>query len=296
MCKVLKQPKISDEICQIEIIPCENKLQVRGTHPKDGSCELRVEPATNNPQPETNSPQSETQLSEMQNRYDGLRVRYDLLKDEFEKMKKEQEVEMQNLTSLRQEVHSYTQALQQTKEEVKNIEKEARNKGYNNGLQKGKEDGIAAGKKEVMQTLKEVLEEINTTRNLLFQIVEEAQKEREKFLARNEEEILELSISVAKKIIGEEIATNKKVIFSVIKSAVDKLKERDKITLRVNPADLETINQFKEKVMYLQSKVSEVQYLSDESVEKGGVLVETSYGIIDATVDSQIKELKKTLI
>lgn len=291
MCKVLKQPKISDEICQIEIIPCA----------PNADCELNPQPTTHNQQSATNDPlpnldEASSLLSEIQNRYNGLQVRYNLLKEEFEKTKKEREVETQNLASLKQEIGSHTQALQQTKEEVKNIEKEARNKGYNNGYQKGKEEGITAGKKEVLQRQKEVLEEISTTKNLLSQIVEGAQKEREKFLERNEEEILNLSISVAKKIIGEEIATNKKVIFSVIKSAVDKLKERDKITLRVNPADLETINQFKEKVMYLQSKVSEVKYFPDESVEKGGVIVETSYGVIDATIDAQIKELKKTLI
>ncbi len=288
MCKVLKQPKISDEICQIEIIPYDsNELQIVKS-------ELQAEIIADSQQLIVNS--SPPALDEMQNRHNGLRVRYDLLKEEFEKTKKEQEIETQNLTCLKQEINRHTQALQQTKEEVKNIEKEARNKGYNNGYQKGKEEGIAAGKKEVMQDIKEILEEINNTKNLLSQIVEEAQKERENFLERNEEEILELSISVAKKIIGEEIAINKKVIFSVIKSAVDKLKERDKITLRVNPADLETINQFKEKVMYLQSKVSEVKYFPDESVEKGGVIVETSYGVIDATVDAQIKELEKTLI
>ena len=101
--------------------------------------------------------------------------------------------------------------------------------------------------------------------------------------------ILELSMSIAKKVIKHEAATDVQVVVDTVMDALRMLsKNEPKIVLRVNPVQVQYLKDTmpdKIKSIGMETKLS---VLSDESVTEGGCIVQTNNGMIDATVEAQL--------
>ncbi len=109
-------------------------------------------------------------------------------------------------------------------------------------------------------------------------------------------DILEISVDIAQKIIKKEIEQDPQVLFNTIVDVLKTLsKEETKVTLRVNPAE---VNQTKEAVPELINMAgidTKVVVLADETVTEGGCQVTTTNGIVDATLETRIEVVKKAL-
>ena len=109
-------------------------------------------------------------------------------------------------------------------------------------------------------------------------------------------DILEISVDIAKKIIKKEIEQDPQVLFNTIVDVLKTLsKEETKVTLRVNPAE---VNQTKQAVPDLINTAgidTKVVVLADETVTEGGCQVTTTNGIVDATLETRIEVVKKAL-
>lgn len=101
--------------------------------------------------------------------------------------------------------------------------------------------------------------------------------------------ILELSMSIAKKVIKHEVTTDIQVVVDTVMDALRLLsKNEPKIVLRVNPIQVQYLKDTlpdKIKSIGMETKLS---ILSDEAVSEGGCIIQTNNGMIDATVEAQL--------
>lgn len=101
--------------------------------------------------------------------------------------------------------------------------------------------------------------------------------------------ILELSMSIAQKVIKHEATTDIQVVVDTVMDALRMLsKNEPKIILRVNPVQVQYLKDTmpdKIKSIGMETKLS---VLSDESVTEGGCVIQTNNGMIDATVEAQL--------
>lgn len=101
--------------------------------------------------------------------------------------------------------------------------------------------------------------------------------------------ILELSMSIAQKVIKHEATTDIQVVVDTVMDALRMLsKNEPKIVLRVNPIQVQYIKDTlpdKIKSIGMETKLS---VLSDEAVTEGGCIIQTNNGMIDATVEAQL--------
>jgi len=67
------------------------------------------------------------------------------------------------------------------------------------------------------------------------------------------------------------------------------------VTLRVNPADLDTIRQHREAIT-ASNDVEHLRIVEDQRVDRGGVLVETEAGTIDAKIATQLREARRAIL
>ena len=66
--------------------------------------------------------------------------------------------------------------------------------------------------------------------------------------------------------------------------------------MRVNFEDVNfTFEHIKEFIEHVEN-VEDISILEDSSVEKGGVIVETDFGSIDARISSQLTELENKIL
>ncbi|PIE02858.1 MAG: hypothetical protein CSA81_04985 [Acidobacteria bacterium] len=163
------------------------------------------------------------------------------------------------------------------RDEAMRIEKEA----YGKGLAEGQKTGelLAQQKLEpVMKRLEASLNQLNQIRALSVQ---------ELTL-----DLIDLVIHVSEKVIKEEIESHPKLLVKMIRDAVHKVKEKDQMIIYLNPSDYAFLqeNPGNQALMGISGNIKTEQ---DGSLSRGGLKIKTSYGDVDATLETQMGLIKK---
>lgn len=155
---------------------------------------------------------------------------------------------------------------------------------YEKGFSSGEKAGLEMGQKKMDILLKRfsnILKELTTL--------------RENILLSVDENILELALAVARKVIHHEVRTEREVVIGVVKAALKAAILSERITIKLNPLDLDVAVQNKADLMEHVDGSPKVKLEEDKGVEQGGCMIETAYGNIDARLEVQLAEVEKAL-
>ena len=161
------------------------------------------------------------------------------------------------------------------------IVSEARNEGFEQGSQEGFEKGSA---------------EVERLIDRMHKILEAVMQRREEILQDTESQIVELVILMARKVIKILSENQKNVIMANTVAALRKVKTRGSVTLRVNIEDVKLTTAHADEFIQHVENVQGITVQEDSSVEKGGCIVETDFGAIDARISSQLTELENKIL
>jgi flagellar assembly protein FliH len=114
---------------------------------------------------------------------------------------------------------------------------------------------------------------------------------REKVLKKSEGDLLKLACLVAKKIILQEIRQDPMILANIVAVTVNQCSDREKITIKLNPADYQTVMANQQMLAETVGDESRVSLAPDSSVMPGGCLVETPTGTVDARIEAQLEEV-----
>lgn len=146
--------------------------------------------------------------------------------------------------------------------------------------ERAKLDGYEKGREEGLATITELAVKLNVI--------------RDKFYMDAEPEIIKLVMMIAEKIIGKMVREQEGAIKSIVRQAVESaLGER--ITVRLNPDDYKIIGTGDFEFRDVFDRAKRIAFKEDESIKKGGCIVETEVGTIDARLETQLKAIKKCL-
>ncbi len=165
------------------------------------------------------------------------------------------------------------------------IEEEEHLRLVREAFDRGVEDGKRLAEKGLSNVFK-----------ALREAVEEVAGLREQILRECEEDLLKLAIMVARKVIHQEISTDRLILAKVVGAAVGSASERDEIVIRLNPDDHRTVSAHRH--LYLNGIGHErlLDLKPDDSIPPGGCIVDTAMGEIDARTDSQVDEIFRRLL
>lgn len=110
-----------------------------------------------------------------------------------------------------------------------------------------------------------------------------------------ERDLLKLSVRIAEKIIGKELAADKRTVTNIVSTALKHARQREKVTVSVNPSDLAAISEESEKFSSSE-RIRILDFVADPSVPAGGCVIETEVGKIDARLETQLKVIENALI
>jgi len=153
------------------------------------------------------------------------------------------------------------------------------------GRSAGRETGFTEGKAEVERL-------ILRTQTVL----ERAQDKRAEILEQTEQEVINLVLLIARKVIKVISENQKNVIISNVVQALRKVKGRGNIIIKVNMADLKLSTEHLNDFIKLVEGAKSVQIMEDSSVDEGGCIIETDFGEIDARIASQLAELESKIL
>ena len=107
-------------------------------------------------------------------------------------------------------------------------------------------------------------------------------------------DILDISIKVAEKIIKKEVQSDKTVLDAIVKDALKSLaKDENKIILKVNPTDVEYTKDIVPDILSGGQFEAKIYVTGDKEVQEGSAIIETSNGIIDANIKTQLELIKE---
>lgn len=162
-------------------------------------------------------------------------------------------------------------------EKVEVLHKEAEKAGF--------EAGYAAGQQALADEWEKFHAEVATSKLAL-------EEERLHLIERVEAELIHLAVNIARKIIHAELDLSPKKISAIAKATLDQALEGRKVTLKVHSSDYNYIVDFLEKNGQ-EGKGVKVEV--DNTIASRGCIVETSFGIVDGTVEGQIREVTHDL-
>ncbi len=153
------------------------------------------------------------------------------------------------------------------------------------GFDAGHEEGFGKGEAEVSRLIER-----------MHKILEAVMQRREEILKDTESQIVELVILMARKVIKILSETQKNVIMANVLAALKKVKTRGDVTLRVNLEDVKLTSAHTDEFIKHVENIKGITVLEDSTVEKGGCIVETDFGAIDARISSQLAELENKIL
>jgi len=173
-------------------------------------------------------------------------------------------------------------------EQQMGVERAAFSKERDATYRKGFEEGMARGREEGSQQIQPAVELLQDWGRVI-------QSEKQELARRYESDVLELGFSIAEKIIGIEIATRNDAIVGIVRQALRKIVNADEVVLRANPEDLKILAEARETLVGEMGANAPLELRADSSVARGGCMIETESGMLDAQLQSQIERVRTQL-
>jgi type III secretion protein L len=128
------------------------------------------------------------------------------------------------------------------------------------------------------------------------EILAGANQRAEELEKNSEETMLRLSVRVAEKIIGQEVRLRPETIVSIVHEVLRCARPGKQLTIQVNEADAQQARTRIDRLKESLSASTEIQIVGSATVSRGGCIVESELGIIDARLETQLKCLEDILV
>jgi flagellar assembly protein FliH len=152
-----------------------------------------------------------------------------------------------------------------------------------------REEARAAGEAEGRRAAADAVRaEAEPALRALAGVSEALQGLRDQMIAELETDAVTLALALAEQVVAGAIAVAPERLIDVAGQAMRRIADRRHVTLVVNPADLELME---ESIVRLQSELGGIEHCNvqaDRRVGRGGVIARTEAGEIDATIEAQL--------
>jgi len=159
----------------------------------------------------------------------------------------------------------------------KNAESEGFKEGYEKGFSKGQIEGQQAANKEASKIAKQLSSVLNFLQQPLQATLDEV-----------EQELLELSLGIAKQILRREIKTQPQHLIGIIREAIKQLPTNHReITVHLHPDDAHTIR----GALHEHKTKHHWDIIDDPAVPQGDCQIHSESAFIDASIDAMIARM-----
>jgi len=186
--------------------------------------------------------------------------------------------------------------LREAREEGERIRRSAAEEGRAQGEREGREQGRAEGRDEgKKQAFDRERDRLESLRSALEEALSEITSAREELITGARSDLLSLSLLIARKVVAREVEADPTVTSENLGRALEVLADARDLKVRVAPEALETVREALPELERRIGGLDGVELKADENVSRGGCLVETGNGCLDATVATQLAEIERIL-
>lgn len=212
----------------------------------------------------------------------------------LKKIKKERETAIENNFEISPLVKEHRGINQQEREETERRIEEIVNlrlsKIQEEAFQKGYEEGIETGKKEVYDQTRAMTEEKMA---VLSEMISDLLRQKHELLDLEKKGVHTLIRNLTKWIILRELKDDGQYIERLLEKVLVELQTRSNILVQVNKNSFEGMDEVLETVKESLGQLKNVRVEIDYDMEGPGIMVESENGMIDGRLEQQFKNLDK---
>ena len=210
-----------------------------------------------------------------------------------EEIKSNEEIAIMQRKMLRDAAERAEKIIKRANLEAEQIKKEAYDEGYNTGHQEGMADGHRAAQQQAEADFKMTIEKYQSAvAHSIIQIGEEREESFHRYL----DELKDVAIAVAEKVIHISLETSGEIIKRMIIAEVEKMKKTEWIKIYIDKFDYEQLLSVDEDVAADLARISDnVKFVVQDKESLGYAVIETPSEMIDIGVSSQIDNIRENL-
>jgi flagellar assembly protein FliH len=153
--------------------------------------------------------------------------------------------------------------------------------------ERGQRDGEHALSGQLLQQRNETVELqrgiLDSLRRVVPQVVQEG-----------ETALLSLALEAAKKMVAG-LPINAEMVEAVVREALQQVEDTAEIIIQLHPDDLALLRQHNAPVLAGLPETGPLRFIGSTEVTRGGCIVQTRFGLVDARRETKIKQLRQTL-
>lgn len=188
-------------------------------------------------------------------------------------------------TLLKSAEQQAAEMIENAKNEVDRIQQEAHEKGYEDGKEAGYNESREEGTQKLLpcvDAFEKTLKEMAACRTVIYK--------------NCEAELMELFNALSLRVIHRELGGSNEFLLDVVREAMKEITQQERITIRLNPEDLEYAESFKADLLAEFGDIKSISLEKDNSLTRGGCVIETNFGGIDSRVETKILEIEKEIL
>lgn len=206
-----------------------------------------------------------------------------------EALDREKEIILQGEQKAREIIEDAKQYAHEILEESKNKAlsevEEITQKAYQEGFEAGHQEGF----QKITEELQDKVISVNNFAASNFEI-------KNNIIKSAHLDIIQLIVEIAHKICSKSLELDDAILKEITKTAIQALKDKEDITIIVNPEMAEKIYSISDELKEKIPQLSSIKIIEDNSVSPDGTIVESPLSRVDCRVKSQIGEITDKLM
>ncbi|MNU63061.1 flagellar assembly protein H [compost metagenome] len=174
---------------------------------------------------------------------------------------------------------------QERREQDEHLIEAVKSEGFNQGYEEGKEEALRTLQIEINEMMQEATA-----------VLEQAYQAKDQIIQEAEPFLVDLSTSIAEKVIDRQLSLEPEYTLDLIKRNLARKRDQSILTLCVAPSEFSFVQGAREELSLVIDSQAELQILPDSTVKDRGCVIRSSFGSIDARIDTQLTEIKKELM
>jgi flagellar biosynthesis/type III secretory pathway protein FliH len=148
-------------------------------------------------------------------------------------------------------------------------------------------EGFQLGYDEGLRLASEEQREISTR---LAALLHDVAADNEGLVRSLETQVVELALAVAEKVIAREARVDPEIVLNVARAALSEIHDVAELRIHANPEDVALL-ETRWREMLPRSLAEHSELVSDDLVERGGIVVETSIGFADSQLKTRLNQV-----
>jgi flagellar assembly protein FliH len=107
--------------------------------------------------------------------------------------------------------------------------------------------------------------------------------------------MVSLTLEVAQKLVAD-MPISAAMVEAVVHDALGQVESTAQVTVRLHPADLKLLQKAHSSLLVTDEGANEFRFLGSPDVTRGGCLVQTRFGVVDARRETKFDLLKRNLL